>query len=43
MVGPTERCGFYLIVLARIPAANGESDGSDLGLIPDIVVCVFVE
>ena len=37
MVGPTEQCGHLHNVLARIPASNGLRDGSDLGLIPDIV------
>ena len=40
MVGPTEGCGRLLDVLARIPASNGLRDGSDLGLIMDVVVCV---
>ena len=38
MVGPTERCGCRHDVLAWIPASNGLRDGSDLGLIPDVVL-----
>ena len=36
MVGPTEQCGHLRNVLPQIPASNG----SDLGLIPDVLeVC----
>ena len=41
MVGLTELCGHPLNVLACIPASNGLRDGSDLGLILDIVRQVF--
>ena len=40
MVGPLERCGHQLDVLAHILASKGIRDGSDLGLIPDVCVCV---
>ena len=37
MVGATEQCGRLHNVLTRIPASNNLRDGSDLGLIQDIV------
>ena len=36
MVGPTERRGRLLNVLAHFPASNGVREGSDLGLILDV-------
>ena len=41
VVGPTERHGRLLDVLAQIPASNGTRDGSDSGLIPDIDLHVY--
>ena len=37
MVGPTEKYGHLHNVLARIPVSNGLRDGTDLGLIPDVL------
>ena len=39
MVGPPERRGGLLDVLAWISGSNGSRDVSDLGLILDIEVC----
>ena len=38
MVEPTERCELLHNALAQILASNGLRDGSDLGLIPDVIV-----
>ena len=39
MVGLTEQCGHHLArsPLAHVPASGDLRDGSDLGLIPDVV------